>query len=129
MGYKPLAVCFLLGLLIGCKPAATPPKPNTDSDTPEQAAVRQEFNRLKAAIAALREGKDSGDGIWDLLGTESQTDAEREAREVKAAYAKLADKEKAELEKIISETEKDTSLLTLEFKLLGINQEGGHLPW
>ena len=90
---------LLLAVLIGCKPAATPPKPDTDTDSPEQAAVRQEFNRLKAAIAALKEGKDTADSIWDLLGTDSQADAEREAKVVKAAYAKLADKDKADLEK------------------------------
>jgi hypothetical protein len=99
MRCKLLVPCWLLlTLLIGCKPAATPPKLDADTDSPEQAAVRQEFNRLKAAIAALKEGKDT-DSVWDFLGAESQADAEREAKVVKAAYAKLADKDKVDLEK------------------------------
>src|SRR5262249_25311360 len=86
--------------LIGCTGNAPPPKPETDTDSPQQAAVRQEFNRLKAALAALREGKKGADdNVWELLGPDSRAAAEQQAKVVKGAYAKLADKDKAEMEK------------------------------
>src|SRR5262245_47397000 len=84
--------------VIGCTGAAPPPE--TNSDSPQQAAVRQEFNRLKAALAALREAKTgAADSVWELLAPESQVAAEKQAKLVKGAYAKLADKGKAEMEK------------------------------
>jgi hypothetical protein len=86
--------------LIGCTRDAPPPKPETNTDSPQQAAVRQEFNRLKAALAALREAKKGADeNVWELLGPDSQAAAEKKAKVVKSAYAKLADKDKAEMEK------------------------------
>src|SRR5262249_54441379 len=76
------------------------PKPEKNTDSPQQAAIRQEFNRLKAALAALREGKTgAGDSVWELLAAEMQAAAEEQAKVVKDAYAKLADKDRAETEK------------------------------
>src|SRR5262249_53677830 len=66
--------------LIGCTGNAPPPKPETDTDSPQQVAVRQEFNRLKAALAALREANKGADVVWELLGPESQAAAEQQAK-------------------------------------------------
>ena len=84
---------FVLGSLsvvwlIGCTRNAPPTRAETSTDSPQQAAVRQEFNRLKAAVAALREGKPgAADTVWELLSPESQAAAEKQAAVVKAAFA------------------------------------------
>jgi hypothetical protein len=105
-----LYVLWFLSLvwLIGCARNALPPKPETNTDSPQQAAVRQEFNKLKAGLAALRESKKGADDqVWELLGPDSQAAAEKKAKVVKSAYAKLADKNKAEMEKKIGLSAKE----------------------
>src|SRR5262249_22476883 len=90
---------FLLPEMVGCsqnKPDPTPAKTPSHAERP----IEQAFNRLKVDIAGLQAKKQRvDDPIWDLLGPESQADAEREAKIVKDAYAKLADKDKADFEK------------------------------
>ena len=105
-----LYVLWFLSLvwLIGCARNALPPKPETNTDSPQQAAVRQEFNKLKAGLAALRESKKGADDqVWELLGPDSQAAAEKKAKVVKSAYAKLADKNKAAMEKKIGLSAKE----------------------
>jgi len=98
---------FLLPEMGGCsqnKPDPTPAK------TPSEAerAIEQAFTRLQANIAALQEKKQRvDDPIWDLLGPGSQADAEREAKIVKDAYAKLTDKDKADLEQKLALSAKE----------------------
>src|SRR5262245_39426062 len=109
MGSKLFFLPFLsLVWLIGFTRNAPPPKPETNTDSPQQAAVRQEFNRLKAALAALSEAKTGADDyVWELLGRDSQAAAEKQAKIVKGAYAKLADQGKAEMEKRIGLSAKE----------------------
>ena len=109
MRFKLYVLWFLSPVwLIGCTRNTLPPKPETNTDSPQQAAVRQEFKRLKAGLAALRESQKGADGqVWELLGPDSQAAAEKKAKAVKSAYAKLADKNKAAMEKKIGLSAKE----------------------
>jgi len=109
-----ISLFFLLPAMMGCSQNKSNLAPKTTSEA--EGAVEQAFTRLQADIAALQEKKRRvDDPIWDLLGPESQADAEREAKVVKAAYAKLAEKDKGNLEK----------KLALSAKELG-NMDGKH---
>jgi hypothetical protein len=74
---KSIGVMILsLGVLVGARVLAG------------EDEIRQAFVGLQKAIKA----RDS-DKIWELIDSDSQTDAERAAKAVKAAYAKLKGKD------------------------------------
>ena len=56
--------------------------------------IRQAFVSLQKAIKAR-----DGDKIWGLIDSDSQSDANRAAKAVQAAFSKAGDKDKAEFEK------------------------------
>jgi glucan-binding YG repeat protein len=97
---------LLVACLIGCTP--TPPGKTAGGDAKAKKAdmsedeVTQAFVSLQSAIKA----KD-GDKTWTLLAKESQDDADREAKAVKEAFAKAADKDKADYEKKLELTGKE----------------------
>jgi hypothetical protein len=56
--------------------------------------IKEAFGQLQGALKAKDAAK-----IWALLDSDTQTDAEKAAKKVKAAYQKANDKEKTEHEK------------------------------
>jgi hypothetical protein len=98
---RTLLFLFLLPLLLlGCNPSPSGAKKG-------DGEIRQAFTELQKAVAA----KDA-DKIWELLNLESRSDAEREAKAVKEAYARLPDKEKASYETQFKLTGKELGELT-----------------
>ena len=92
-----LAVC-----MSGCKPDA----PKVDDKKPDDD-VKQAWTALQAAIKT----KDL-DKTWDLLGKNSQVDAEREATAAKEAHGKLAEGAKADYEKRLGLTSAELKAMT-----------------
>jgi hypothetical protein len=78
----------ILAFLAGCN---SPDEPGKGADEKE---VRQAFADFQKAL----EAKD-GDKVWSLLDADSQADAEREARAVRADHGKAGDAQKKEMEK------------------------------
>jgi hypothetical protein len=102
---------LLIVLLIGCTP--TPSGKTAGGDAKAKKAdqsedeIKQAFVSLQGAIKA----KDA-EKTWGLLAKESQDDADREAKAVKEAFAKAADKDKAEYEKKLELTGKELADMT-----------------
>jgi len=106
-----ISLFLLLPAMIGCSQNKSNIAPKTATEG--ERAVDQAFARLQADIAALQEKKQRADDpIWDLLAPESQADAEREAKAVKTAYARLAEKDKANLEKKLALSAKELADMT-----------------
>jgi hypothetical protein len=79
-----------------------------------QTAQTQDEVQAKGTFLALQKAlkaKDA-DKIWELLDTDSQADAERVAKALKAAYAKADAKGKAEQEKKLGLSAAELSALT-----------------
>ena len=119
------AVC-----VIGCTPSNPPakkggdsgvPKKNNENELGDEAQVKQAFSRLKAAIAAK-----SGDAIWDLVDKDTQTDADREAKAVKATYAKRDDKGKKAYEEQMKLDAKELADMTGKLYLQSQRFYGKH---
>jgi hypothetical protein len=94
-------VC-LLALAVGC--ASKPPDPPVTSDT---EPVRQRFAALEAALKAQ-----DADVIWNMLSTKSREDAERIAKEARAAYATAGPDAKKSQAQALGLSEKEMAALT-----------------
>jgi hypothetical protein len=79
--------CEWAGLLVaafaaGCNNSPTSqPLPSGPTPAAEEAAVREQFAALQAAVKAR-----DADRLWDLLSSKSQADAERAATAARTAY-------------------------------------------
>jgi hypothetical protein len=93
-----LRPALLLVLVMTCAAAA---------QTPDETAVRDTFFALQKAIKAK-----APDQIWELLDADSQADANRVAKTLKASYARADEKGKAEQEKKLGLTAAELSGLT-----------------
>jgi hypothetical protein len=97
----------LAACLSGCTPSAPSGNKSGDGAKKGEDEVKLAFAALQSAVKA----KDA-DKIWDLLGKNSQADAEREATAAKEAYGKLADADKAGYEKRLGLTSKELADIT-----------------
>ena len=113
MRWMCLVASLLCGaFLVGCAPPAPPNQsdPGKKSD-PADGATRAE---IKAAFDALQVALDEKDAdkIWSLLTQDSRDDAEREAKAVKEAFSKIADKKKPAFAKNIGLSAKEMTEIT-----------------
>jgi len=92
--------------LVGCNPPAAKDKP-ADASKKSEEEIKTAFATLQAAIKA----KDA-DKIWSLLAKDSQDDTDREAKAVKEAFSKLAEKDKPEYEKKVGLSAKELTEMT-----------------
>ena len=115
LGLRMVAGMILLAALgLGCSDAARPPtgpaaKPaaqQTSDAQGEETAVRDAFSAFQAALKAKDAGK-----LWDLLDSDSRSDADRAAKALQAAYAKASAEEKAEQEKALGLTAAELTAL------------------
>jgi hypothetical protein len=113
-----VASIVIAASVVGCNPPAPANKSASKSDAGKTTAptnadkkseeeIKKAFEALLAAIKA----KDV-DKIWGLLAKDSQGDTEREAKAVKEAYAKLAEKDKPAYEKKVGLSAKELSEMT-----------------
>jgi hypothetical protein len=88
---------LLLAVVGGCSnPRATSPKATEAPPAGQEAAVRERFAELQAA---LKSG--DADKLWLLLADRSRTDAERVATSIQRAYAEAGPEAKTEQEKVL----------------------------
>jgi len=80
-------------VVLACVAGALLPH-DTQAQGKGEDEVKQAFGQLQAALKAKDAAK-----IWALLDSDTQTDAEKAAKKVKAVYKKANDTEKAEHEK------------------------------
>jgi hypothetical protein len=93
MAWRQIGCWIFIGLLVlttGC----TPPKKKRSS-APVTEEVKESFERLKEAIAELREGHT--DKFWNLLSDASQAEANKRAKAFRADYAKRESHEQEEI--------------------------------
>jgi hypothetical protein len=81
-------VLFCLAVSPGCQ------KPTEQSSTEDQKAVRDTFVAFQVALKAR-----DADKLWSLLDSDSQADADRAAKAIRDAYAKVSAEKKADQEK------------------------------
>lgn len=106
--------------LAGCTPGSREAKPGASAGKGEEE-VKTAFASLQAAVKA----KD-GDKIWSLLDKDSQADADREAKAVKEAFGKLADKDKSDFEKKLALSADELSNMTGKLYLKSQRFYGKH---
>jgi hypothetical protein len=85
-----LTLAALAGVVADAAPAA---QGKAEDD------IKAAFKDLQGALKAKDAGK-----IWNLIDSDTQADAEKDAKKVKAAYKKADDKGKTELETLLGLT-------------------------
>jgi hypothetical protein len=104
--------CGWVGLLVvafaaGCNSNPTERQPTGPTPAEPEAAVREQFAALQAAVKAR-----DADKLWDLLSSKAQADADRAATAARAAYEKGGADEKVKQAAALGLPDADVGKLT-----------------
>jgi hypothetical protein len=97
--------------LAACNQPAAKDKGGDADKKSEKGKSEKEVEKAFADLQAAIKAKDV-DKIWGLLSKDSHADTEREAKAVKAAYEKMAEKDKPDYEMKIGLSAKDIADMT-----------------